>query len=123
MPIGGARGDATLEVDGTVYTILFTNRALADAERATGKAITALLRDATLGALGMGDLANLLHVGLEASRREERRGGRSYTMSDAWEILDGLGMTKVATAIYEAVAAVIGYESEEGADDDDGPPA
>lgn len=119
----GARGGATLEVEGKSYTLLFTNRALADAERATGKAITALLQEAMQGALGIGDLASLLHVGMEASRRDERRGGRSHTMSDAWEIMDALGMTKVAAAVYEAVAEVIGYDADEGAVDDDGPPA
>lgn len=119
----GARGGATLEVEGKSYALLYTNRALADAERMTGKAITALLQDAIGGALAIGDLASLLQVGMEASRRDERRGGRSYTASDAWAVLDALGMTKVAAAVYEAVAAVISYDGDEGADDDDGPPA
>jgi hypothetical protein len=125
----GARGEALLEVDGESYPILFTNRALAEAEQRTGKTITALARGAAQGALGVGDVAALLLTGMEAGRKDARISRKAYTMVDAYDLLDRLGFGKVAGAVFEAIGAVLAYdpdeerlEESEGADDDDRPP-
>jgi hypothetical protein len=116
----GARGEAVLMVGDEQVTALYTNRALAEAERATGKTILEIARGAESGNLGIGDVAQLLHVGMEHARRESRAGGRSYTINDAWQVLDMLGFGAVAAAVFEAVAAVLSFSAE---DADDNPPA
>lgn len=113
----GARGEGYLELDGESHAILFTNRALADAERATGKTMLQLMQSAQGGALGIGDIAHLLAVGLEYARREGRTGGRSYTLNDAWRFLDQLGFAAVAAVVLEAMAAVMAYSrTDQGGD-------
>ncbi len=101
------------------YTLLYTNRALADAERATGKTITEIARGMSAGSVGVGDVAQMLLVGLEHARRETRARGRSYTLTDAWGILDQAGFTSVAAAVMEAVGAVLTYSP--GGEDEDEP--
>lgn len=121
----GARGEAVLTVGDEQIAVLFTNRALAEAERATGKTILQLARAASASELGMGDTAQLLHCGMEAARREARPGGRSYTINDAWRVLDQLGFGRVAVAIMEAIVAVLSYNSEAKAEAEEAedPPA
>lgn len=121
MPTG-ARGEGALNVGERTYTLLYTNRALAEAERATGKTITEIARGMSSGSVGVGDVAAMLLVGMEHARREARAGGRSYTLNDAWTILDQLGFPSVAAAVMEAVAAVLTYsQDEEGEADADRP--
>jgi len=104
------------------YTLLYTNRALAEAERATSKTITEIARGMSAGSVGVGDVAAMLLVGMEHARRETRAGGRSYTLNDAWAILDQIGFPSVAAAVMEAVAAVLTYSPDgEGEPDADRP--
>ena len=113
----GARGEGSLEIEGRRYALLFTNRALAEGEKATGKSTLLLLRSLETMELGIGDLAQLLYVGMEYGRREARAGGRSYTINDAFRILDALGFAQVASAVVQAVVAVLSYgqgEAEDG---------
>ncbi len=117
----GARGEATLEVDGQEYQILFTNRGLAQAERALGKPVLQLLSAIQLNSLGIGETAQLLAIGLEQARREAKAGGRSYTVDDAWQILDAIGFTSVVGVVLEAVAAVLAYSGDKP--ESDSPPA
>lgn len=121
----GARGEAVIEVPGREpVTILFTNRALADAERATGKSVLELAQGAGDGRLGVGDIARLLHVGMESARRDARTGGRSYSVNDAFSILDAVGFAAVSAAVMEAIAAVLSYDpNEEEEEKDELPPA
>lgn len=114
----GARGEAYLELDGETYVILFTNRALADAERATGKSVTQLAGQAE--ALGIGDVAHLLAVGLEWGRREGRQSNPGYNANDAWRLLDQLGFAVCLEAVLTALAAVLVYRPTKA---QDGPPA
>lgn len=105
----GARGETTLTAEGREYPILFTNRALAQAERTSGKPMLELLSAIQSNKLGIGDTAQLLAIGMEFGRRDAHAGGRSYTLEDAWRVMDELGFTTVVTAVIEAVAAVLAY--------------
>ncbi len=105
----GARGEGFLEFEGERYPILFTLRALADAEQATGKTVMQLLSQAQANAMGIGDVARLLTVGLEYARRDGRTRAQGYNLNDAWRLLDKLGFAPVAVVVYEALAAVMSY--------------
>lgn len=106
MPTG-ARGEGYLELDGETYVILFTNRAIADAERATGKSITQLLGEGDK--LGIGDTAHLLAVGLEWGRREGRQQPAGYNSNDAWRLLEQLGFVACLEVVLTALVAVLEY--------------
>lgn len=112
----GARGDVHLQVGDEDVAILFTNRALAEAERVTGKTIVQLMRGAQGDSLGIGDVAALLWIGMEHARRENHVGGRSYTLNDAWRIMDGAGFGTVAGPVFEAVVAVVSWTGEKEGD-------
>lgn len=92
-----ARGERTFVVDGRDVRILFTNRALARVEADTGKSVTVLLRQMADGNIGIGDVAHLLHRGLEGA-------GHAATLDDAYNLLDKLGFMRVAPLVLEAFA-------------------
>lgn len=110
----GARGEAFLEDGGERVAVLYTNRALAEVERATGKSVLSLAH--SIESLAVGDVAQLLLAGMEAARRDARAGGRAYTINDAYAVLDRLGFATVAMAVVEAVTAVLTYQPGEEAD-------
>lgn len=116
----GARGEGYLDLDGETYVVLFTNRALADAERATGKTVMQLMAAVQNNLIGMGDIAHLLAIGLEYARREHRSRAGSYNVNDAWRLLDQLGFATVAAVVLEALAAVMSYRPNR---EDVNPPA
>ena len=116
----GARGEGILEVDGKEYAILFTNRALAEAERATGKTITEIILKTQNNSLGIWDIAQLLAIGLEHARRDRHSRPTSYTINDAWTILDAVGFVAVLTVVIEALMAVVAYNVPK---ESEGPPA
>lgn len=110
----GARGEGYLEVDGERLAVLFTNRALAEAEQSTGKPVLQFVSPTTCG---MADLVQLLAIGLEHARRETKSRKAPYTVREAYEIMDQLGFTDVATAIIGSVGAVLNYSSKKSTDD------
>ena len=113
----GARGEGYLELDGERYAVLFTLRALADAEQFTGKSIMQLMAAAQANAMSVGNLAQMLAVGLEYARRERKGRVRPYDVNDAWRLLDGLGFTIVLVVVLEALAAVMSFRpGAEGSD-------
>lgn len=112
MPTG-ARGEAVLELDGQEYPILFTNRALAEAERALGRTVLQLASGAASGELGMGDVARLAAIGLEHARRDRRDNHKPYTMEDAWMLLDALGFVEVGRQVMDALTDVISWRPAE----------
>jgi len=116
----GARGEGILTLQGEQYVVLFTLRALADAERVTGKSIVQLMTAASTQAVGVGELAQLLVVGLEYGRRDGRTRTTSYGPNDAWRLMDALGFAVVAVVVLEALAAAMSYSP---AVESDGPPA
>ncbi len=112
----GARGEGFLEIqdeDGEVLervVLLYTNQALADGERATGRTMLQLLQSAQREDMGVGDVAQLLLVGMEAARRETRSSGHGYSIRDAYRVLDALGFTQVAAVVYSAIAEAFAYD-------------
>ena len=114
----GARGEALLTVGEQEYPILFTNRALAEAEQRTGKSILLLAREAGNGILGVGETAMLLLTGMETGRKDAKLPGKRYEAKDAYDLLDQAGFAAVAAAVYEAIAAVLAYDPEEGEEED-----
>jgi len=108
----GARGESIIQGDGAEYRVLFTNRALAEAESACGKSVIAIAQGFTNGATGIGDVAQMLAVGLEAARKDARTVGRAYTIGDAYRIMDEVGFTVATRAVMESVAAVLKFGSE-----------
>ena len=109
----GARGESIIKSGETEYRILFTNRALAEAESACGKSVIAIAQGFANGATGIGDVAQMLAVGLEAARKDARASGRPYTLGDAYRIMDEVGFTIAARAVMESVAAVLKFGNEE----------
>ena len=115
----GARGEGVLTLEGEQYPVLFTLRALADAERATGKTVLQLMVSFERRDFGISDTAALLAIGLEHARREHRAGTGGHNLNDAWRLLDGLGFAAVSAVVYEALAAAMSYsrpdaEGEQG---------
>lgn len=125
MPTG-ARGEAILTVDGKEYRVLFTNRALAEAEKALGKSTTAIMRAAINNELGIGDLAVLIQVGMNAARRDAMGGTRLLPANAALDLLDHLGFLKALVPVVTAITEVLTYDPEsggEGGDAEETPPA
>jgi len=123
MATKGARGEAFLEADGQSYPILFTNRAVVEAEQRTGKAFLHLLRQATQGELGMGDVASLLLTGLEAARRDSHASGKPYQINQAFDLIDAVGFQQAAAAVIAALTEVLTFGTTEDTGETEGPPA
>jgi len=109
----GARGEATIQAGEREVHILFTNRALADAEAQIGKSIIGIAQGFAEGTTGVGDIAHLLRAGMEAARRDARAGGKVVTLNDAFQVLDEAGFTAVSVAVMEAVSAVLSFTGDE----------
>ncbi len=110
----GARGEGYLDAEQGEYPILFTNRALAEAERALNMTVLEIARNASN--LGVNAVAQLARIGLEASRRDRRDSRRAYTLDDAFDLLDSYGFAAVARVVVEALTAVLSYQRREGDD-------
>ena len=108
----GARGTARIVAGEREVEILFTNRALAEAEAAVGRSIVGILEGFQQNTCGVTETVKLLRVGMEAARRDSRTGGHVVTDNDAFEVLDRVGYTRVLTIIMEAIAVVLGYDAE-----------
>lgn len=108
----GARGEAELQANGRTLRVLFTNRALAEAEAAIGKGIIGVAQGFDAGTSGVLELAQLLRAGMEAARRDAREGGRPISMDEAYAVLDEVGFSGVAEAVFLAVAAVLSYDGQ-----------
>jgi len=110
----GARGEGTIILPGGgECVVLFTNRALADAEKVLGKSILAVAQGFGAGDMGVGDIAELMLVGMRAARHDARAGGPVPTVADAYGVMDQVGFTRVAEVVIEAIAAVLSYGKEE----------
>lgn len=117
----GARGEVTIETDTRTLSILFTNRALAEAENTMGRSIIAVAQGFASGdsALSISELAQMLRSGMEAARRDAKISGRVVSMNDAFDVLDEVGFTRVAQAVFGAISVVLSYDSE--AEESEGP--
>jgi hypothetical protein len=106
-----ARGEGVINVGDNEVQVLFTNKALAAAERQMGKSVLGVVNGFMDGVSGIGDLANLLQAGMEAARRDGRQMGKTVTLNDAYDVLDEVGFSGVATVVMEAVAVVLSYSN------------
>lgn len=116
--IRGARGERTVEVDGEVFRVLFTNRALAEAEEELGRGILAFLQEFTDGNGGVKDVAIVLKAGLEAARRDAREGGKPVSIVKAYDAMDAIGFTTAARMVAEAISDVLSYSTDAGEEPD-----
>lgn len=114
--MAGARGEATIQAGDREVRVLFTNRAIAEAEEACGKSIIEVSQGYADGKSGIRELAALLRAGMEGARRDERTGGRPISMQETYEVLDDAGFAAAAETVMMAVAAVLSYGTE--AEDD-----
>ena len=111
----GARGEGFVEVEGEQLPVLFTNRALAEAEPVIGRSMSQVLRERDIS---VGDTARLLHIGMEYGRREAAKGGKAYTLNDAYRAMDAIGYIAAAGVVIESLIAVLTFRAgapEEGA--------
>jgi hypothetical protein len=114
-----ARGEGILQLEDREVPILFTNKALAAAEKQMERSVLAVAQSFSTGESGISDLAALLHAGMEAARRDARIGGRPVSLNDAYEVLDEVGFADVATVVMEGVATVLSYSKDNIAADED----
>lgn len=110
--MSGARGERTFKAGTREVVVLFTNRALAGAEKRLNKGIIGLAQGFVDGTSGLTELAVLLQTGMEAARVDARLGGNQVGLDDAYKVLDEAGMANVAKPVLEAVAAVLNYGGE-----------
>ena len=111
--MSGARGEATIQAGEREVHILFTNRALAEAEGQIGKSVIGVAQGFAEGTAGISDIAYLLRAGMEAVRRDVRAGGKVVTLNDAFQVLDEAGFTAVTVAVMEAVSAVLSFSGDQ----------
>jgi hypothetical protein len=107
--MAGARGESTLEANGREVRVLFTNRALADAEQKLGRSILAVVQGMTNGTTGLSETAQLLRVGMEAARRDAGEPGPAVALNTAFDVMDAAGYGQTAKVVMEAAAAVLSY--------------
>lgn len=112
-----ARGEQFIQAGDREIKILFTNRALAEAEQAMGKSIIGVAQGLVNGQAGIIEVAHLLRTGMQAARREDGERPFAVQMDKAYRLLDEVGFATVTTAVMEAVTAVLGYNPEEEEDD------
>jgi hypothetical protein len=118
----GARGDAVIQDGEREVRLLFTNRALANAERQIGKSVIAVAQGFARGDTGIGDVAALLAAGMESARQEARIGGRATTLNDAYGVMDRVGFERATQAVMEAISAVLSYKGDENQTPDEASP-
>lgn len=110
----GARGERVIETEDGEVRVLFTNRALANAETQLNRGVFEVLADLQSGGR-IGDVAVLLQAGMEAARRDAREGGKPVTTAQAYAVLDEVGYAAAVIAVVEAVAEVVSYTRERDA--------
>lgn len=112
----GARGETILQAGDREVRLLYTNRALADAEGQMGRSIIAVAQGFASGesALGIAELGHLLRAGMEAARRDARESGRAITLNEAYSVMDEAGFSRVARAVFGAISEVLSYDGSGG---------
>lgn len=119
--IVGARGETEIQVpDGDVVRLLYTNRALVDAERSLGQSIIGIAEGFTQNRSGLSEILVLLQAGMEAARHDAREGGRRVSERDAEKVMDAVGFAGVVGPVMEGVCEVLSFDpnSDDDADSD-----
>lgn len=112
----GARGERFIETKEGEIRLLFTNQALAEAEARMDKSILGCARDLLNGQAGIGEVAQLLRVGMQASNQDEGR-KKTVPLQRAYQIMDEVGFTTVMTDVLEGITAVLMYKGEQEDED------
>ena len=112
----GARGEQTIIVGDEEIRVLFTNRALAEAEQALGKGIFQVFQEFVDQKAGLTDTVHLLRAGMEAARRDARTGGKAVQTNDAYDVLNAVGFQRVIQAVAVAIADVLAYDPDQETD-------
>lgn len=118
----GARGEGIIEVGNKEIRVLYTNRALAEAEAQMGKSVLGVAQGFASGSnqAGITEIAHLLRAGMQAARRDSGERGRPASMIEAYKVLDQAGFAAVTAVVMESIAAVLGYSANgDGSEDDD----
>jgi hypothetical protein len=100
------------DADGKETRILFTMRALGEAEKVVGKPIMGILDDLVQNRGSIDDIAGLLRAGMEAARRDAKQPGRVVSMADAYDVMEACGFAQTTATVGEAIAGVISYTPE-----------
>jgi len=109
----GARGESIIHAKGRDIYLLFTTRALINAEQQLGKSTSVIMRSFVSNTIGYTELVALLRSGMEAARMDARIGGRPVSNNDAIDIIDEVGFIAAITPVMDAVAAVTIYKADE----------
>lgn len=107
-----ARSETTIFTDDNEVKLLYTNRALANAEKLMGKSVIQVAQGFADGESGITEMAKLLQAGMAEYKRDARVGGKPVTVDDAYDVMDDVGFTKVAESIMVAIAEVLAYNKE-----------
>lgn len=123
MAKGGARGEETITLpDGREFPVLFTNRAIAEAEQRLGRGVISIMQEFQLGGAGgvsVKDVGILLHAGLVQGRRDAGGSRKQITADQLWDIIDLIGFAEAARIVFEAVANVLAYDPYTDEEDQD----
>lgn len=109
----GARGEAIIETDDREVRVLFTNRAMAEAEKRLGDSKTiynVIALGVEAGGAGVGDLAIVLAAGMQAARRDSRASSRPPSLRDAYALMDEVGTNVVFLIVQQAILEVVMYD-------------
>lgn len=107
-PNFGPRSEVTFEAGEGTVGILFTNRALAEAEAQIGKSAWMLVEVFGQGYYpAIADLVALLRAGMEGYRREHEPSEKPVSLDHAYEVLDLVGYSYTVTQVMPAVSEVL----------------
>lgn len=115
-PKTGPRGEVVFETSEGTVGLLYTNRALAEAEAQLGKSAFMLVDMFGRGFYpAINDLAGLLRAGMEAYRLEHAPSDKAVTIDDAYGVLDQVGYSFTTTQVMPAVSEVLFFTREKKA--------
>ncbi len=119
-----ARGEGVIHAKGRDIPLLFTTRALLNAEKQLGKSIPSILRGFVSNTSGYTELVALLRVGMEAARVEAHADGQPISNSDVIAIIDEVGYITANNPVMEALAFASSYipDKEDAAVEGDSDP-
>ncbi len=109
-----ANQERTFEVDGKSYALRFSYNALAMLEEQLGRSVSALQ-----SAIGVSQVRAMLWAGLEGARLKSGKPRAPFTLLQAGDLLDELGIDEATKIVLGAFNASFGpkRESEEGESD------
>jgi hypothetical protein len=115
--------DTELVINGESYPVRFTNSALVQAEKWTGKNVQQLAILLFSGQFGFTEITALAGAGLEGARRKLRLGGKPWTLQDATDLLDDADdFDTIAGPVAEAFRAALSRWFPEEQEPADPPP-